>query len=261
MSVVARPIPLGTPDRRLFGVIYAPEAEPLGSVLICPPLFHEHFLSYRLLSSIAARLAELRLLCLRFDYFGSGDSYGADADFTLAGAATDTRIALEALRAEAGDVPVVVIGARAGAWPALAAIGTAAVDRICLWQPLADGAAWLRALLARDAEERASRQRYPFLRVATHAAEPHQLLGYRVDQRLRDEISAQSLQPPASIPFDVVADPNATDGSAVYGRRFDLPASLVGWEEETIIRNALPGRDIASLAKTLAAAWTQKAHS
>lgn len=262
MSEIAQPILLGTADRQLFGVRYAPTSPVRAGVLICPPLFHEQFLSYRLLSLTAARLSEAGLACLRFDYNGSGDSQGDDAAFSLAGAIADTRTALQALRAEVGAVPIVVVGVRAGIWPALAVVESAAVERVCLWQPLASGSAWLQSVLDQDAVERASKQRYPFARPPGHPADPDHLLGYRVDHGLRGELATQVTRAPASsIPFDVVGDSLHLDAAPHLRQRFALPASLAGWEDELTIRNAIPGRDVAALAKSLASAWLGSAHA
>ena len=77
--------------RRIFAV-YRPASTQRAAVLVCPPFFHEHFLSYRLLSQIAERLATNGISSLRFDYFGAGDSDGESSEFSLDGAIADTEI-------------------------------------------------------------------------------------------------------------------------------------------------------------------------
>ncbi|MFC4819712.1 hypothetical protein [Dokdonella ginsengisoli] len=256
MSHSIRPLRIGTSDRELFAVAYVPAAQAAlrGGVLMCPPFFHEHFLGYRLMSQVAARLAAQGWLCLRLDYFGSGDSAGADEAFTLAGATADARTALQELRGLVGaGRPVLALGVRAGIWPALGA-ADAGVARACLWQPLANGAAWLEQLQAMDAHERASRQRYPHLRAGSRAAVADRLLGSSVDAALRAELAAQrGIEPPHAIPFDVVDA--AADGTAAVGRRVELPPALAGWESELTIRNVFPARDVGAVVERLTAAW------
>ncbi|MBO9661973.1 hypothetical protein [Dokdonella sp.] len=255
MSSSVRPIPFGSPGRELFAVAHVPAPQvPLrGGVLICPPFFHEQFLSYRLISLVAARLAAQGWLCLRFDYFGSGDSAGDDDAFSLAGATADTRTALALLRGLVADAPLLLLGVRAGVWPALAATDADGVARVCLWQPLSDGAAWLDQLGAMDAHERASRQRYPHLR-APRAAVADRLLGSHVGAALRAELAAQRTVAPR-IAFDVVGDGTLADG-ATPPHRFDLPPALAGWETDLTIRNVFPGRELDGLVGTLVAAWS-----
>lgn len=255
MNPSVRPIPFGSPGRELFAVAHVPPSQvPLrGGVLICPPFFHEQFLSYRLISLVAARLAAQGWLCLRFDYFGSGDSAGDDEAFSLAGATADTRTALALLRELVADAPMLLLGVRAGVWPALAVAADTGVARVCLWQPLADGAAWLEQLGAMDAHERASRQRYPHLR-APRAAVDDRLLGSHVGAALRAELAAQRATAPA-VAFDVVGDGALAD-AAVPQQHVDLPPALAGWETDLTIRQVFPGRELDGLVATLAAAWS-----
>lgn len=254
MSPAIRPLRIGAAERELFAVAYVPPPQPpqRGGVLICPPFFHEHFLGYRLISLVAARLAARGWTCLRFDYFGTGDSAGDEQAFTLHGATADARTALRELRGLVGaGRPVLTMGVRAGAWPALGAVD-ADVARVCLWQPPPSGAAWLEQLQAMDAHERASRQRYPHLRGGARSAVADRLLGSYVDAALRAELAAQrSDEPPYAIPFDVVAaqDPGGA------GRYVELPSALAGWETELTIRNVFPGRELGAVIERLTAAW------
>jgi dienelactone hydrolase len=255
MTPAIRPLRIGAADRELFAVAYVPPPRNAlrGGVLICPPFFHEHFLGYRLISLVAARLAAQGWLCLRFDYFGSGDSAGDEQAFTLRGASADARTALRELRGLVGaGRPVLAMGVRAGVWPALAAMD-ADVARACLWQPPPSGAAWLEQLEAMDAHERASRQRYPHLRGAARAAAADRLLGSCVDAALRAELAAErGGEPPHAIPFDVVAQAQEPHGA---GRFIELPPALAGWETELTIRNVFPGRELGTVIERLTAAW------
>src|SRR4051794_24121136 len=69
----------GTP---LFAWLH--QGEPTSArrpgVLLCPPLGHEQVHAHRALRHLADALAGAGFAVLRFDYHGTGDSAGADAD-------------------------------------------------------------------------------------------------------------------------------------------------------------------------------------
>lgn len=75
---------------------------------------------------------------LRFDYYGTGDSAGTEAELDLAGCETDVESAMEALADIAGATRVTLIGLRAGANIAarVAARRDAKVEALVLWDPL-----------------------------------------------------------------------------------------------------------------------------
>ncbi|HEY6942486.1 hypothetical protein, partial [Dokdonella sp.] len=161
----------GPPERRLFTVYRAARGTARAALVLCPPFFHEQFLSYRLLSLVAARLAERGIASLRFDYYGTGDSWGDETAFDLEGASGDADMALAELGRRLPGVPPIAFGARAGAWPA-ARLAHRHRLPLWLWQPLPDGRAWLDELVAMDARERASRLRYPFIGREPKPADP-----------------------------------------------------------------------------------------
>lgn len=218
----------GEPQRLLFGVIDGEPATARALLVLCPPLLHEHFLSYRLLALLCRRLADHGVASLRFDYYGSGDSGGDERDFSLAGAAIDTATAIAQLR-NLGSAPLLLAGVRGGAWPALANAHRA--DRLLLWQPLLAGADWLGDLISADLAERSDRLRYPLLATLPKPAAPDWLLGSVCPAALRHELlhADWPANPPAS-PVDVAAEP----GSDAFtrwptARQQVLPATVSGW--------------------------------
>src|SRR3546814_936957 len=64
---------------------------------------------------MAGRLAADGVACLRFDYHGTGDSEGDDADFSPDLALSDIVCAATELRRRVGDHPLVLMGIRASA--------------------------------------------------------------------------------------------------------------------------------------------------
>lgn len=150
MSSTPQPLLLDTRGRRLFAVLHATLEPPRAGVLICPPILHEHSRSYRLFALLGDALATQGVAVLRFDYFGTGDSAGADNAFSLADASVDAAVALNALRDRIEAVPITVLGVRAGAFPALSLAQTQNICALWLWQPIADGAAYLEELRVLD---------------------------------------------------------------------------------------------------------------
>lgn len=243
---------VGHPRRRLFTVLRRPSQAPRAAVLLCPPFFHEQFLSYRLLSLVCTRLAERGIASLRFDYFGTGDSGGGDEDFTPEGLIADTRLALETLGGHVPAVPTIVFGARAGALPA----ATVAAERalpLWLWQPVADGAAWLRELEAMDARERGSLERYPFLHGRVRPAEPGRLVASYCSPALRAwfrRARVEDIAANAGIAIDVV-DGEDEAPLACARSTLRIPRAAAAWYARIDIRVAVLTREIARCVDAL----------
>lgn len=148
------PLMFGPATRRLFGLYHpAEEGRPVrGTVLICPPFGQEALRSHRFFKVLADRLARAGHSVLRFDYYGTGDSPGDDAEGDLEGWSHDVVAAHEELRrlstTPAGTPPLKWLGARLGGTLALLAARQArpALDRLVLWEPVMDGPAYARML-------------------------------------------------------------------------------------------------------------------
>lgn len=233
----------GPEARRLFGVRHLPREGTRAALLMCPPLLHEQMRSYRFFSQVASQLAGAGIACLRFDYYGTGDSEGDDADFRPAATTQDLVSAAEALRHAAPDVPLVVMGARASAlfaWRDAAALGASA---LWLWQPVTDGARYVRSLEARDRDERASNHRYPLLKGTAPAAQDD-LMGFRLASGAREALASLSLDGPApGMPVTVVDTADGEGGAVASAARLTLPATLSAWPREIDLDGLIPLRD------------------
>jgi pimeloyl-ACP methyl ester carboxylesterase len=130
---------LGTAQRRLFAIheAAAPTQRNRAAVL-CQPLGMEYTFAHRSMRQLAMRLAMAGFHTLRFDYYGTGDSAGAESELELAGCETDVESAMEALADIAGTTRVTLIGLRAGATIAahVAARRVAEVEALILWDPI-----------------------------------------------------------------------------------------------------------------------------
>lgn len=180
-----RPLWLGPPARRLYAAVHPGTPDARVGVLMAPPLLHEQPRSRRVLVDVANRLAAVGVPCLRFDYFGTGDSGGAGEQHDLAEMQRDLDIALDALHAETGVVRVAMLAWRASALPAWSwAQARTDLSALALWEPIGDGAAWLAELEAADRAERLSR--YDALRDDVGDTN---LMGFPTSPRWRSDIA------------------------------------------------------------------------
>lgn len=138
----------GPSERQLFGT-YHPPRNGEGRVLtvICPPLFVEYTRTWLALRKLAMSLSERGQHVLRFDYRGTGDSFGDIADVAVADWKEDIALAVHEGCELSGSTVVRMIGVRAGAMLACDAVGAEErVQRLVLWDPIADGAGYIESL-------------------------------------------------------------------------------------------------------------------
>lgn len=138
----------GPGSRRLFGS-YHPPAGGRGNVLtvICPPLLSELGRTHSALRKLAVSLAEAGHHVLRFDYYGTGDSFGTLEEATVSDWLEDIAMAVQEGRDISGCTAARVIGVRAGALLACKSVGVATdVERLVLWDPPTNGDEFLKDL-------------------------------------------------------------------------------------------------------------------
>jgi pimeloyl-ACP methyl ester carboxylesterase len=133
------PVHFGERHRPLFGV-YDPSLSPRRDigVVILNPTGWEAIRAHRTLRSLALRLARTGFDVFRFDYSGTGDSWGdARSDASAAQWLRDIDDAIEELQGLAGVQRVVLIGLRLGSRLALEAAShrATAIYRLVLWDP------------------------------------------------------------------------------------------------------------------------------
>ena len=234
MSVL-QPHFIGTSQRPLFAMLDGEPATAKALLVICPPLLHEQFLGYRMLSLMCRRLATQGWATLRFDYFGSGDSGGADSDFSLVGASADTRTAIAWMR-ERSSARLLLVGVRGGAWPATACMDAA--DRLLLWQPLASGAEWLGDLVTSDLAQRSDRLRFPLLPELPKPADADWLLGSCCPASLRKELLTADWPDAPGIPVDLATHAeSALVARWPWSRRITLGPVVAGWVDKIDMQN------------------------
>ena len=133
----------GNRQRRLFG-FYEPAREDFTKVraaLLCHPMGNEQVFAYRTMRQLATRLVRAGFHVLRFDYYGTGDSYGDTCEGSLAGWCGDIETAIEELKDISGATKIDMIGLRLGAnlTAQVALQRPDEINRLILWEPLAAG--------------------------------------------------------------------------------------------------------------------------
>ena len=204
----------GGTRRSLFGVLHEPtRAAATRVVVFCAPLWREAVRAHRVLRQLGVRLAKDGLTVMRFDYSGAGDSAGdsevGDVETWLA----DIGAAVDEVRRVKGVARVTLLGLRFGA--TLAALTAAArddIERLVLWEPVAEGPKYLEAGLADQrawADVYAEWRRLPRAAVADPGDE---ILGFRVTEAMRASIAAVDLaQVPRTAPHVLVIERDAPD--------------------------------------------------
>ncbi len=144
------PLYLGTRERRLFG-IYEPPVGKAGrarAAVLCYPWGSEYVYAHRSMRQLAAKLSQAGYHTLRFDFFGSGDSWGDPLDADLSGWESDTESAVEGLKDIAGTSQVTLVGLRIGGTVAAKAAVRLAdeIDALVMWDPIVSGAEYLRSM-------------------------------------------------------------------------------------------------------------------
>ena len=191
---VWEPLWLGAGEQRLYAALHRSKAaSPQLGLVLAPPLLHEQPRSRRLLTELATAFSEAGVPCLRFDYFGTGDSAGGGEQLEFASMRRDLQHAAEALKVGGGVERIGVLAVRGAALPVSSWIRDGGMAKLLvLWEPVVDGQAWLAELETRDATERRSPKRYP---IAAGALPPGvsgddlQLMGYPVSAQLRRDIA------------------------------------------------------------------------
>lgn len=144
---MAGPLFFGPPGRQLFGFHHVPRGMPVSAVLVCPPWGHEYQYAHRTLNVLAGRLQARGAHVLRFDYSGTGDSWGDSTVASLDAWVEDLRHAVEELRMASGLQMVDLIGLRLGGYLAARATPTLHnIRTLLLWDAVTSGEVWLRDL-------------------------------------------------------------------------------------------------------------------
>ncbi len=186
------PIYFGNGRRRLFGIY---ESARVGSantraVVLCHPWGSEYMHAHRSMRQLAIKLTVAGFHCLRFDYFGTGDSAGDTTEGDLKGWEADIESAIEELQETTGRAEVSLVGLRLGATLAasVAAKQRGAIETLVLWDPVVSGEEYLQGLHVASLMPR----RQPAARPAESGG-GHEILGFPLPASLAREFQAIDL--------------------------------------------------------------------
>ncbi|HEV7490902.1 MAG TPA: hypothetical protein VGO25_08860 [Rhodanobacteraceae bacterium] len=228
-----QPLWLGTPTRQCYAALH-PAAGARVGVVMAPPLLHEQPRSRRVLVEVASRLNERGLPCLRFDYFGTGDSGGEGERHDFDAVHSDLDLAVRALRDTSGVDAVVLMAWRGAALPAWSwPDARRNINALALWEPVLDGSTWLAALEAVDRTERQAR--YPNL----DTVQDSHLMGFPTAARWRADMAAARIASPAPAPAPAWMIARNESDDIVVQRRFSLPDDAPRFDDGIGIERAM----------------------
>jgi uncharacterized protein len=255
------PLVFGSPTRRLFGIYYHPQndAPPTRpAVVLCNAFGQEAIRASRFQRTLAERLSRAGHPVLRFDYFGTGDSMGDDADGDLEGWTQDVRTAHDELCKLTNTPQVVWVGMRLGATIAQMSARAAPAEliRLILWDPVLDGTRYLTSLRERHVTSLENVYSLPLRPPARKRAEDptcfrDEAIGFAISPVLRKQLGNLDLRKqgwPAT-PYDlvVVMDPDSVDGQdiAAVGTNSSRPVATLqvkhgtNWTTDTAANTSL----------------------
>jgi pimeloyl-ACP methyl ester carboxylesterase len=143
------PFYFGVHERQLLGLYEAAQgSKATRAVVLCHPWAAEYIHAYRAMRQLAKMLTVNGVHTLRFDYFGTGDSFGDMTAGDLSGWETDIQSAIEELKDITGAAQVSLVGVRLGATLAakVAVRVGAVVKSLVLWDPVVSGVEYLTEL-------------------------------------------------------------------------------------------------------------------
>ena len=187
---------------RMLAVVRGEPGRP--AVLMADPFAEEKKCAHRVMTECAMALADAGITAVRFDYRGCGDSDGDFHDFGLADWRDDIRAAGAWVRERLRPPRLALLGVRLGAALVAQVVEDGlAADALVLVAPVIDGVAYwrenfrrqlIRAKLTAGDHVTADELR------AAEQQEFFDLGGWLVPRKMREEIQALSLKPPAFSP-------------------------------------------------------------
>jgi pimeloyl-ACP methyl ester carboxylesterase len=180
-------------QRQLFGM-YEPPHIDTGrnmSVVLCFRYGQDYVYAFRSYRSLAARLARDGCHVLRFEYFGTGDSFGETDQASISRWTADVMAATDHVRSL--QTTVALVGFRLGATlAATAAAESGGVDRLVLWDPVIDGSAYSSILRSCHRDWFADLAQW--IPRSRRLAAADDLLGFRFTATFRQELERLSLR-------------------------------------------------------------------
>ncbi|RNL53960.1 serine aminopeptidase domain-containing protein [Pedobacter jejuensis] len=132
---------IGTPDRKLLSIFYPGNEACLKKmgVVICNPLGQEYVRFYKALAVLATELSKMGFPTFRFDYWGSGDSFGDEDELNMDSTTEDLQLVINEMREGTEIEKICLLGVRYGSFLSLAAFDKIKPSALVLWNPVLCG--------------------------------------------------------------------------------------------------------------------------
>jgi pimeloyl-ACP methyl ester carboxylesterase len=211
---------------------YHPPAGGTGPVLtvLCPPLFSEYMRTHAALRELAVALAERDQHVLRFDFRGTGDSFGELEQLAVSDWIEDIVHVVHEGREISDCSEVRLLGTRASALLACKSMGISReVQRFVLWDPVPDGIGYLQAL--RHMQEELCKQN-PYLGRGERLESMHEYSGYTLSERMVEELRSLDAGAYANVPREMLNVVSTTSGNSfpISGVRQHVSLFQCNWD-------------------------------
>lgn len=190
------PFYFGDSDKQLYGVYDPPRSNTLSDtgVLLCYPMAQEYMRCHWAIRQLVNRLSHAGMHCMRFDYYGTGDSAGMSNDADIDQSRSDVNTGLTELKDISGASNVSLVGLRLGAAiAATAPVKSHRVRKLVLWDPVVSGSLYLDSLreMHKSLMDRLKRLHKNRKQQQLHGME--ELIGFRCSDRMIADIDSINL--------------------------------------------------------------------
>ena len=145
---------IGEGERKLVSIFYAGDerkAKRTG-IIICNPLGHEYIRFYKTIAVLAKELSQQGFPVFRFDYYGTGDSYGDDTGLDVNSSKEDLKQVANEMREGCDIDQLCLIGIRYGSLLSMVSLEDIKVDKLVLWNPVFSGKDFVEEIASNDRE-------------------------------------------------------------------------------------------------------------
>lgn len=193
---VSTPFFFQSGGRKLFAYYHAPFRHSLSkvrsgqnpAVLLCYPMGQEYMRVFRCFKLLANRLVDSGCDVLRFDYFGSGDSEGAEKECSINSWLKNLSDAIGQLKQQANVEQVSILGLRLGANLAIAVSRDRPdIKRVISWDPIQNGRQSLHNLRIMNQQMLSDPDRFCRKRSSSDCT-AHELIGFDYSPQLLSQI-------------------------------------------------------------------------
>jgi uncharacterized protein len=140
---------LGSKERKLYSVYYEPGVSVNNSkaVILCYPVGQEYIRCHRMYSNLANKLVKEGMHVVKFDYAGTGDSYGYFSSVSIEEWVSNIKEIADELVSGTGARQLYIVGVRMGALLAARYAEEGNVDGLVFLSPVFNGKTFLDEII------------------------------------------------------------------------------------------------------------------